>query len=221
MLLPRPTKAPLPSLIPNNLPREDPSALIAGVDEAGRGPWAGPVVAAAVIVRRPFDVRIDDSKRLSPLQRLKAFEAIRRHAGVGVGIVDAPAIDKINILQATLLAMRFAVGNLPVTPTRVLVDGMHVPQIAVPSEAIIGGDHLNYAISCASIIAKVIRDDLMAFYHRIFPQYRFDVHKGYGTALHRQLLMEHGPCALHRMSFEPIASLSACVRKEGEYAGSV
>ena len=184
---------------------------IAGVDEAGRGPWAGPVVAAAVILRRnalPGTVRIDDSKRLSPSQRLTAYHAIVRHADVSVGIVPADIIDERNIRQATLHAMREAVERLTAPPDLVLVDGNDPPSLSVPCRTIVHGDRLSYPIACASIIAKVTRDALMAFYHRLFPAYRFDRHKGYGTAEHLDVLRRLGPSLLHRMSFEPIRAVA-------------
>lgn len=189
--------------------RED-LGLIAGVDEAGRGPLAGPVVAAAVILHTPrklLDVRVDDSKRLSARQRRQAYKVILRHATVGVGIVPADVIDQDNIRQATLLAMVQAVEDLELTPAVVLVDGNDPPPLdGIPCRAIISGDRLNYHIACASIVAKVTRDRLMAFYHRLFPAYGFSRHKGYGTDLHQQNLTKHGPCFLHRMTFQPLSA---------------
>lgn len=183
------------------LPRE----RVAGVDEAGRGPWAGPVVAAAVILKRArLALRIDDSKRLTPAQRARAFDAILEHAEVGVGIVCAEEIDRRNVLQATLLAMQQAVEDLPRPPDMVLIDGNAVPSIHVPCRAIVRGDRSCYVISCASIVAKVLRDRLMAFYHECLPQYLFSRHQGYGTALHAQRLRAHGPSALHRWTFRPV-----------------
>ena len=177
------------------------------MDEAGRGPWAGPVVAAAVILSRRLPrVRIDDSKRLTPAQRERAYYAILEHARVGVGIVHAARIDAENIRQATLRAMEEAVAHLARRPDLVLVDGRDVPSVSVPCWPIIGGDRLSYPIACASIIAKVTRDSLMVFYHRLFPEYRFDAHKGYGTPAHRDALRLHGPSPLHRMSFRPLAA---------------
>lgn len=183
------------------LPRE----RIAGVDEAGRGPWAGPVVAAAVILRQaPLPLRIDDSKRLTAAQRTRAFHAIVERAEVGIGIVCAEDIDRRNILQATLLAMQQAVEDLPRPPERVLIDGNAVPSIPIPCQAIVRGDQCCYVISCASIVAKVLRDRLMAFYHELVPQYAFHRHKGYGTALHTERLRVWGPSVLHRRSFRPV-----------------
>jgi ribonuclease HII len=174
------------------------------------------VVAAAVILPRAcvaeqagrpwpaLGVRIDDSKRLSPAQRQQAFPIILQHATVGVGIVDAEAIDTLNIHQATLAAMAQALEALTDHPDVVLVDGLHAPRADAPCRTIVDGDRLSYSIACASIVAKVIRDDLMRFYHRLFPEYGFDQHKGYGTPLHAQGLKAAGPCWLHRRSFQPV-----------------
>ncbi len=168
------------------------------------------MVAAAVILHRTrLPVRIDDSKRLSPRQRARAFDVILRHAEVGVGIVPAETIDARNILQATFLAMRQAVADLPSAPARVLVDGNAAPPSTVGWEPIVGGDATCYVISCASIVAKVVRDRLMEFYHDLNPEYGFDRHKGYGTALHAGRLQLHGPSLWHRHSFEPVKYAAA------------
>ena len=175
------------------------------MDEAGRGPWAGPVVAAAVILRRrPRGVRIDDSKRLTLRQRQRAYQAILDCAEVGIGLASPEEIDQINILQASLLAMRRAIEDLPVTPDVLLVDGPFSPRVAMPCRAIVKGDHLSEVIGCASIIAKVFRDRLMAFYHDLLPEYGFDAHKGYGTPLHSERLAQFGPSILHRHTFAPV-----------------
>lgn len=175
------------------------------MDEAGRGPWAGPVVAAAVILRAtPLPVRIDDSKRLTPLQRQRAFRAILEHAEVGVGIACAEEIDRINILQASLSAMRRAVEDLAISPDLVLVDGSFAPVVAVPCWPFVHGDRRSYVIGCASIVAKEIRDRLMEFYHALAPGYEFRRHKGYGTALHARQLRQLGPSLFHRRSFRPV-----------------
>lgn len=167
------------------------------------------MVAAAILLKRSrLRVRIDDSKRLTPRQRLLAYEAIYRWAEVGVGIVPASVIDTRNIRRAALLAMATAVAELPTRPELALVDGNQSPELGLPCWTIVNGDHLSYPIACASIIAKVTRDSLMRFYHRIFPDYAFDQHKGYGTPLHIERLRIHGPCALHRLSFEPISCLT-------------
>ena len=190
---------------PEPLPRATRLPFIAGVDEAGRGPWAGPVVAAAVILRRrTLSVRIDDSKRLTLHQRLRAYQAIVEQASIGIGIVPAELIDVHNIRQATLAAMAQAVSNLAWTPSLVLVDGKDAPPLSVPCQPIINGDQLSYPIACASIVAKVTRDALMEFYHRLFPAYQFDRHKGYGTRIHLDALKAHGPSPFHRMSFQPV-----------------
>ncbi|MBI4340838.1 MAG: ribonuclease HII [Candidatus Omnitrophica bacterium] len=184
---------------------EVPPSRLAGVDEAGRGPWAGPVVAAAVILpvaRLP--VRIDDSKRLTALQRARAFEVIAERAHVGFGIVCAEGIDRRNILHATLEAMRQAVCDLPSAPDAVLVDGHLAPPLEVPCYPIIRGDQRSYVIACASIMAKVLRDRLMTFYHDLDSRYAFDRHKGYGTSLHAQRLRVWGVSLFHRRSFAPV-----------------
>jgi len=178
---------------------------IAGVDEAGRGPWAGPVVAAAVILsRRAFAVRIDDSKRLTETQRRRAYHAILTSAHVGIGIVCAHDVDRWNILQASLEAMRLAIADLTRTPDVALVDGNSVPALTMPAWPIVHGDRRSVSIACASIVAKVVRDELMAFYDALFPRYAFSRHKGYGTSLHARALARWGPSILHRMSFEPV-----------------
>lgn len=183
--------------------------IVCGVDEAGRGPLAGPVCAAAVILdpRRP--VRgLDDSKRLAAAVRSELAASIRSRAlAWAVGWASVAEIDGLNILRASLLAMKRAVERLSVEPQRVLVDGLHCPQLGVPAEAIVGGDARVQAISAASILAKVERDGEMTRLHARFPQYGFDRHKGYGTREHVAALRRHGPCALHRASFEPVKSL--------------
>lgn len=183
---------------------------IAGIDEAGRGPWAGPVVAAAVILPRktlPY-VRIDDSKRLSARQREQAFDVILQHAEVGFGIVCARTIDQRNILQATFLAMQQAVRDLPSPADCALVDGNQAPALGIPCRAIVRGDSRSTVIACASIMAKVLRDRLMHFYHELDGRYYFDRHKGYGTALHRHCLRQWGASCFHRRSFAPVRELA-------------
>ena len=182
------------------------------MDEAGRGPWAGPVVAAAVVLphgwgsrRARLPVRIDDSKALTARQRDRAFECILRCAQVGVGLACAEEIDQRNILQATLLAMARAIGDLPIHPELILVDGPAAPHVEIPCWPVIHGDALSYVIACASIVAKVTRDRLMRFYHRLLPHYAFDEHKGYGTSRHCLALTQWGPSLLHRASFRPVA----------------
>ena len=191
---------------PERLARAAGFLRIAGVDEAGRGPWAGPVVAAAVILRTAsLPVRIDDSKRLTARARARALDAILSAADVGIGIVCAEEIDRRNILQATLTAMTHAIERLSRPPELVLVDGAHAPALALPCWPILQGDQRSYAISCASIVAKVVRDRLMEFYDRLFPGYAFSRHKGYGTAAHARALARLGPIALHRFSFSPVS----------------
>ena len=192
--------------------------LTAGVDEAGRGPLAGPVVAAAVILdpARPIP-GLDDSKRLSP-QRREALDAeIRaRAAGWAIARVDVDVIDAINILEATMLAMREAVARLDPAPERVLVDGNRCPDLPCPARAVVRGDAGVAAIGAASILAKVARDREMVEMDRHYPGYGFARHKGYGTRAHREALFRLGPSPIHRCSFAPVKSaLSRCVRERG------
>ena len=183
--------------------------LIAGVDEVGRGPLAGPVVAAAVILddARPI-VGLADSKRLSPATRERLHDEIRAHAlCCSLGLATAQEIDELNILQATLLAMRRAVEGLRLRPVRVLVDGNRIPQLPVLAEAIVRGDALVPAISAASILAKVQRDRWCREIDPLYPEYGFAEHKGYGTARHLQALKSYGACIEHRRSFAPVAQV--------------
>jgi ribonuclease HII len=180
---------------------------VAGVDEAGRGPLAGPVVAAACILPEGVEIEgVKDSKQLTPLQRQKVFDAlIYRHAvPFGLGIVDAGRIDAVNILRATFEAMFLAVMTLPYRPGYVLVDGIHDPGLPVRCKPIIKGDTLVPAIMAASIIAKVTRDRIMESYDALWPRYAFAVHKGYGTPFHFSVLEQYGPSPIHRKSFYPI-----------------
>jgi ribonuclease HII len=186
----------------------DVPGLLAGVDEAGRGPLAGPVVAAAVILdpRRPI-AGLADSKKLTALRRERLYDEIRANAlCCSVAEASVQEIDQINILQATLLAMQRAVAGLRLPPTKVLVDGNRLPQLAVRAEAVVGGDALVPEISAASILAKVHRDRWCAEVDASWPQYGFAAHKGYGTAAHLAALRTHGPCELHRRSFAPVAA---------------
>jgi ribonuclease HII len=182
------------------------AVLVAGVDEAGRGPLAGPVVAAAVILDELVPVRgLADSKRLSAARRERLFDEIRAKAlACCIAEASVEEIDRLNILQATLLAMRRAVDGLRLKPQRVLVDGNRLPTLAVAAEAIVGGDASVPAISAASILAKVHRDRLCLALHEAWPQYGFDRHKGYPTASHLQSLRLLGACAAHRRSFAPV-----------------
>lgn len=184
-----------------------PPGLVAGVDEAGRGPLAGPVVAAAVILDDQNPIAgLADSKALTAAKRAKLYDEIRAKA-LCFCIAEASVleIDQINILQATMLAMRRAVVGLRLKPVRVLVDGNRLPQLDVPAEAIVKGDALVQAISAASILAKVTRDRWCVTLHEQYPQYGFDAHKGYGTAAHLAALTAHGACPEHRRSFAPVA----------------
>lgn len=180
--------------------------MICGVDEAGRGPLAGPVVAAAVILdpQRPI-AGLADSKKLSAVRREKLAVDIREKALAWcVAEASVEEIDAINILQATLLAMQRAVAGLALTPAEALIDGNRCPALAIPARAIIGGDATVVEISAASILAKTVRDAGLLELHAAYPQYGFDRHKGYGTAAHLAALREHGPCPEHRTSFAPV-----------------
>ena len=183
------------------------AARVAGVDEAGRGPLAGPVCAAAVVLdpRRPI-AGLRDSKRLSAAARERLHDAIVTQSLCwAVAWAGVDEIDRLNILQATLLAMRRAVLGLRLPPTLVLVDGRQVPALPVPARALVGGDDLEPAISAASILAKVRRDRICAELHARHPGYGFDIHKGYPTAAHLEALRRLGPCAEHRHSYAPVA----------------
>jgi ribonuclease HII len=185
-------------------------ARIAGIDEAGRGALAGPVVAAAAILPERFRLRrlkLKDSKQLSPERREEIYEylASRREIAWAVGVVDNLEIDRINILRASHQAMRIAVAGLTISPDHVLIDGLPVFPFPLPQTAIVDGDCLSFSIAAASVLAKVTRDRLMRDFCAQFPQYCFSQHKGYGTELHLQKLHEYGPCPIHRRSFEPVA----------------
>ncbi len=179
---------------------------VCGIDEAGRGPGAGPVVAAAVILPIGFDVSgLNDSKRLSHKKREALFEQITGHCCWAVGIAEPEEIDRINVLQATMAAMQRAVLHLPLQPARAIIDGNKIPaNLPCPAKAIIGGDALEPAISAASIIAKVTRDRLMLEADRRFPEFGFARHKGYLTKDHKAALLAHGPCPIHRFSYAPV-----------------
>jgi len=184
----------------------DAPGLLAGVDEVGRGPLAGPVVAAAVILDELHPVRgLRDSKLLTPLRREKLYDEIRAKAlCCSIAEASVEEIDRLNILQATLLAMRRAVEGLRLKPAKVLVDGNRLPVLRIPAEAIVKGDLTVKAISAASIIAKVHRDRLCLTLHEQHPQYGFDGHKGYATPAHLAALRAHGACVQHRRSFAPV-----------------
>ena len=188
--------------------REAGRTQIAGVDEAGRGPLAGPVVAAAVILPEDFDLSgIRDSKALTPAQREKSYDRIVKEAlAVGVGIVDTETIDKINILQATYEAMRAALRDMGAAFDFVLVDGNQlIPKLAVDQKAVVEGDSKSASIAAASIVAKVTRDCIMVELSKKYPGYGFEKHKGYGTKEHLQAIEEQGVCSVHRKSFSPIS----------------
>ena len=176
---------------------------VAGVDEAGRGPLAGPVVAAAVIFPKDAWISgINDSKKLSPRKRDELFGKIQEHAlSVGVGIVNQQVIDAINVREASFLAMKNAVAQLSLRPDRVLVDGNYFRDSSVPYETIVHGDAKVFSIAAASIVAKVVRDRLMQGFHRRYPQYGFDRHKGYATEQHIEAIQKFGFCEIHRHSF--------------------
>lgn len=179
---------------------------IAGVDEAGRGPLAGPVVAAAcVIPEGVFISQVNDSKKLTPKVRRRVYERILadKRISYGIGMVDSAEIDRINIYQATIQAILAAISSLPVQPDCLLVDGMNLPHPTLPCTKIIKGDTLSQSIAAASVIAKETRDELMRHYHKQWPHYGFDQHKGYGTAQHLEALAQYGLCEIHRYSFEP------------------
>jgi len=177
--------------------------VVAGVDEAGRGPLAGPVVAAAVIFPSGYtNGEIRDSKKLTPPKREALYKIIRNDAiSVGLGAIEAFTIDRINILQATLAAMKTAVLSLSPQPDYILIDGTNNIDIPIQQETIIRGDSLSVSVAAASIIAKVSRDQLMDRYHVLYPQYNFLKNKGYGTKEHREAVKKHGRCKIHRRSF--------------------
>jgi len=180
------------------------------VDEVGRGPLAGPVVAAAVIIPAGLKIEgLDDSKKLTPLRRERIFEEIiSLGLNCSVGIIDHCDIDKLNILKASLLAMRKAVCDMKPPADFVLVDGNYpVPNIPQPQFAIIGGDGRCLSIAAASIVAKVTRDRIMDRYEALYPSFSFATHKGYPTAAHLEELKEHGPCEIHRRTFKPVAKI--------------
>ena len=188
---------------------EDASAApVCGIDEAGRGPWAGPVVAAAVILDR-YNVPpgLDDSKKLSAARRDALHAAIMASAAVGIGIADVARIDRDNILQATLWAMAEACRALPIRPSMALVDGNRAPTLPCSVTLVVGGDSRSLSIAAASIIAKVTRDRMMAELDRAFPGYGFARHKGYGTAAHSAALARFGVTPCHRRSFKPVRAV--------------
>ncbi len=192
---------------------------VAGVDEAGRGPLAGPVVAAAVAIA-PAHLEAEflrslheltDSKKLTPAQRESFFEILSRdpvRIDIGIGMADVGEIERINILRATHMAMRRAITDLTQPPDHVLIDGLAVPGLPCPATFIVGGDRCSLLIAAASVVAKVTRDRIMIGYDQQYPDYGFARHKGYGTREHAQALLEFGPCPIHRRSFAPVRDLA-------------
>jgi ribonuclease HII len=182
---------------------EQGAKFIAGVDEVGRGPLAGPVLACAVILPQGLLIEgINDSKKLSEKKRIILDKIIRESAlAVAIEFINVKIIDEINILQATIQAMTGAVNGLTIQPDVVLVDALKLPDISIRQHAVINGDSLSISIAAASIVAKVARDDMMKKYHEIYPEYGFDQHKGYGTAKHIDAIREYGLCPIHRQSF--------------------
>lgn len=193
--------------------------LVAGVDEAGRGPLAGPVMASAVVLDPTFALEeeqrllagLTDSKKLSPRKREGFLDVLMSSPAVlvGVGLADVDEIDRLNILQATHLAMRRALDDLPRVPEHVLVDGRSVKGLGVPSTAIVGGDGKSLSIAAASVVAKVLRDRRMVALDSVYPLYGFARHKGYGSSAHIQALYEYGPAPVHRRSFRPVREAAA------------
>lgn len=182
-------------------------AFIAGVDEVGRGCLAGPVVAAACILdqSKPVPRGLNDSKKLTERQRKEIDEELRQTAvAYSLGIIDADEIDRVNILEATKLAMLKAIDGLTPAPDHLLIDALQLRQCSLPQKAIIKGDSISYSIAAASVIAKVFRDDLMKQYDAEFPEYGFAGHKGYGSVAHLAAIREHGPCRLHRKTFRGV-----------------
>jgi ribonuclease HII len=194
----------------------DVPGLVAGVDEAGRGPLAGPVVAAAVILDDLKPIKgLADSKQLTALRRERLYDEIRAKAlCCSIAQASVEEIDQLNILQATMLAMRRAVLGLRLKPAKVLVDGNRLPALDVLAEAIVSGDALVPCISAASILAKVTRDRMLCELHQLHPAYGFDRHKGYGTAEHLRALQTHGALPAHRRSFAPVARALALAKQE-------
>ncbi|GBE00035.1 ribonuclease HII [bacterium BMS3Abin07] len=184
--------------------------IIAGIDEAGRGPLAGPVVASAVILgENDIIPGVKDSKKLTR-KRIKSLfrDIVSKSVSIGVGIIDSTEIDKVNILNATKKAMTAAVKDLSVTPRLLLIDALTLENCDIAQKSLIKGDNRSASIAAASIIAKYVRDSIMQHYHTLYPVYGFDKHNGYGTKLHMEKINEYGPCPIHRRSFSPVMSLS-------------
>jgi len=191
---------------------------VAGVDEAGRGPLAGPVVASAVILGDRIRLDgINDSKQLTAQRRLAAYQRICQEAlAVGIGVIDAGIIDRINILQSALLAMEVAVAHLDPQADFLLIDGNHPTALSLPQRTIIKGDARSASIAAASIVAKVTRDRLMEGYHTQYPAYGFDRHKGYPTRAHREAVRQHGCCPIHRFTFKGVREYAPLTQVPGE-----
>ncbi len=178
---------------------------VAGVDEVGRGPLAGPLITAAVILNKPI-VGVTDSKKLSAVKRKQLVDKIKAEARCfAYGRAEVEEIERLNIHHATLLAMKRAIESLPIKPDEVIVDGLYTPAIDIPCKAIINGDYLENAIGAASILAKVLRDEEMETMDLLYPGYGFALHKGYPTLMHRLALRKKGPCAIHRKNYAPVA----------------
>lgn len=201
----------MPSLLYEEEKQREGYRVIAGIDEAGRGPLAGPVSAAAVILPEAFTHELlNDSKKLTEKRREEVYDDLTGEAGViwAVSFAEVEEIDEINILKATHAAMARSVARLSVEPDFCLIDGLSVPGFPFVSEGIVKGDGKSFSIAAASIIAKVSRDRLMLEYAERYPEYGFERHKGYGTRQHLEALREYGPCPIHRKSFAPVAQLS-------------
>ncbi len=182
---------------------------IAGVDEAGRGPLAGPVVASAVIFGDNSNIHgLNDSKKLTPKQRESVFwEVVSQAVSIGIGVIDAKEIDCLNILNATKKAMAMAIDDLSTKPDLLIIDAVRLEKCTIDQKPIIKGDATSASIAADSVIAKYFRDWMMKHYHTIYPHYGFDRHKGYGTKSHIEKITKHGPCPIHRLSFSPVASM--------------
>lgn len=190
---------------------------IAGVDEVGRGPLAGPVVTAAVILREPIE-GVTDSKKLTPLKRKQLALIIQEHAlCYAYGRAEAAEIDQLNIHNATLLAMQRAIEGLSIVPHKALIDGLYIPHVSMPAEAIVKGDGLIGEIGAASILAKVLRDAEMEEMDALYPGYGFAQHKGYPTAFHRNALQALGPCEIHRRSYAPVMAALGTMQEHPEF----
>jgi len=201
----------MPNLSLENALRRQGKECVAGIDEAGRGPLAGPVSAAAVVLPKRFSCRgLDDSKKLTKLKREDFYQRLTEDPKVvwAVAIAEVHEIESLNILRATHLAMRRAVEGLKVSPHHCLIDGLPVRDFSHPHDGIVKGDSLSLSIAAASVIAKVTRDAMMHRLHEEFPHYGFAQHQGYGTRQHLEALRIHGPCSHHRRTFQPVAQLN-------------